>query len=352
MRSPCHPSPGLVAVRHLEAGSIPDWPHDGWRGDDCPGRQRGGRHFAEQALISFLYERGRDYTRDMSSPRTAVSGCSRLSAHLACGTLSMRETVQTTRRRRSQLRGERPDWGRSLAAFEGRLHWHCHFMQKLESEPRLESEPLQPAMAGLRRAAPDPARLRAWAQGQTGWPLVDACMRFLAHHGWINFRMRAMLISVASYQLWMHWRPTGLHLARQFVDYEPGIHWSQTQMQSGTTGINSLRIYNPVKQSYDQDPHGRFIRTWVPELAAVDDAWIHAPWQMPLTEQRRTGVRIDVDYPAPLVDHEVAAREARKKIQQVRRNARARQQSRAIYQRHGSRRRPVSRQGGLFGDGS
>jgi len=76
-----------------------------------------------------------------------------------------------------------------------------------------------------------------------GWTyFVDACMRALIQTGWINFRMRAMLVSFSSYHLWLHWREPGLHLARVFTDYEPGIHWSQVQMQSGTTGINTLRI--------------------------------------------------------------------------------------------------------------
>jgi deoxyribodipyrimidine photo-lyase len=124
-------------------------------------------------------------------------------------------------------------------------------------------------------------------------------------------------------------------------------------MQSGTTGINTLRIYNPVKQSQDQDPQGRFIRTWLPELSAVDDAWIHTPWRMPAAIQRRCGVRIDSDYPAPLVDHERAARLARQRIQEARRSGDARSQSRRIYQRHGSRRRRLAgRQPDLFTDTS
>ena len=228
----------------------------------------------------------------------------------------------------------------------------------------MEFENLQRATDGLRALDTDAARLTAWSSGETGWPFVDACMRALAHGGWINFRMRAMLTSVASYQLWLHWREPALHLARQFVDYEPGIHWSQVQMQSGTTGINTLRIYNPVKQSHDHDPDGVFIRTWVPELTAVGSRWIHAPWQMPESEQRRCGVRIETDYPAPLVDHEAAARLARQRIQQARRGPGARSESRAIYQRHGSRKRSTrlsdSRQGradrapqfDLFDDGT
>ena len=362
MAEPLRTAPHLKRLAGVDLGELPDWPSDALAPDRCPGRQPGGRQYATQVLSSFLAERGKRYHRQMSSPASALTACSRLSAHLACGALSLREVVQATRRRRATLEtstgGARNGWGRALAAFEGRLHWHCHFMQKLESEPRIERDNLHEVTRTLRDHEPDRRTLRAWSQGETGWPLVDACMRALDHHGWINFRMRAMLMSVASYQLWMHWREPGLHLARQFVDYEPGIHWPQAQMQSGTTGINTVRIYNPVKQSIDQDPTGRFIRTWLPELAAVPDEWIHTPWRMPDAEQTRRGVRIGRDYPAPLVDHEAAARRARQRIQGARRGPEASRQSRAIYVQHGSRKRPRRRwhdnlvQADLFDDGA
>jgi deoxyribodipyrimidine photo-lyase len=82
-------------------------------------------------------------------------------------------------------------------------------------------------------------------------------MRALVQTGWLNFLMRAMLVAIASWQLWLHWRQPALHLARCFTDYEPGIHYSQVQMQAGVTGINIPRMYSPVKQSQDQDPDVR-----------------------------------------------------------------------------------------------
>ena len=85
-------------------------------------------------------------------------------------------------------------------------------------------------------------------------------MRFLTATGWLNFRIWAILVSFASYQLWLDWRVSGQHLAQLFTDYEPAIHWPQVQMQSGTSGINKIRIYNPVKQGLDQDPDGVFTR--------------------------------------------------------------------------------------------
>ena len=136
-------------------------------------------------------------------------------------------------------------------------------------------------------------------------------------------------MSFASYDLWLPWRDTGLCLARKFIDYEPGIHWSQVQMQSGTTGINTIRIYNPIKQSYDQDPKGLFIRAFVPELEAIPDAFIHQPWLWPGAEH--------LNYPPPIIDHTKAARAARDIISVIRKSASHRQTVNRIVEKHASR---------------
>ena len=307
-----------------QPGPIPSAADLGLPPDPCPGRQRGGRRAGLELLESFLRERGKGYARGLSSPLTAASACSRLSPHLAFGTLSLREVVHASRARR----GPR--------AFEERLHWHCHFIQKLESEPALEFRDAHPAYAGLR--ATDPERLMAWSEGRTGWPFVDACMRALRAEGWINFRMRAMLMAVASQHLWIHWRDSGLVLARLFVDYEPGIHWNQCQMQAGTTGINIVRLYNPIKQGLDHDPQGVFIRRWLPELQHVPAVHLHTPWTMGMAEQEAAGCRLDAEYPLPLLDHRQAARAAREKVWGVREGMAFRRTADAIQERHGSRR--------------
>jgi deoxyribodipyrimidine photo-lyase len=153
-------------------------------------------------------------------------------------------------------------------------------------------------------------------------------MRSLRATGWINFRMRAMLMSFASYQLWLHWRHSGLHLARLFTDYEPGIHWSQCQMQSGVTGINTVRIYNPVKQSQDQDPAGHFIRRWVPELRDVPAAFLHEPWKSTVLPN---------GYPAAIVELASATREAKEKIYGWKNRPGIRETAARVYDKHGSR---------------
>lgn len=305
--------------------------------------QPGGRTEALKLLGSFMRERGQYYNREMSSPLTAANSCSRLSPHLAYGTVSLREV---THKLRNTLEFAELDtgWKRSLRAFDARLHWHCHFIQKLESEPRFETNNMLSAFDGLRENDFNPAYFEAWQTGTTGFPFIDACMRSLRQTGWINFRMRAMLMSFAAYQLWLHWQKPAWHLAQCFTDYEPGIHYPQVQMQSGTTGINALRMYNPVKQSHDQDPKGIFIRRWLPELTGIPAKYIHEPWLMPYSVQKQVGCLIGVDYPTPVVDHMAALRQARTKFSELRRhNLEFREQAQALNAQHGSRKKQPKR---------
>lgn len=295
--------------------------------DHCLGRQRGGRQMALSTLGGFLAERGQTYRRDMSSPLTGESACSRLSPYLAFGCLSGREAAQAGAARQREVSG---DWAKSLKSFQARLAWRDHFMQKLEDEPQLETRCLHSAYDGLR--SDDATRREAWEKGETGLPFVDACMRYLAATGWLNFRMRSMVMAVASYHLWLDWRQTGLHLARQFTDYEPGIHWPQTQMQSGTTGMNTVRIYNPTKQGHDQDPDGLFTRKWVPELADLPDKYVQEPW-------RWEGAG-SLAYPHPIVDVVEAARHARGKIYGVRKGQKFRDEAAKVIDKHASRKDP------------
>ena len=307
-----------------------------------------GERAGLRRLAQFLQGGGRGYRRALSSPLTAEEGCSRLSAHLAFGTLSLRRVHQATEAAivEAQQQGDR-SLAHGLRGFSGRLRWHCHFMQKLEDEPAIEFRAFARSCDGLRPGDDAPgapawgttqaSRLQAWQEGRTGYPMVDACMRSLNATGWLNFRMRAMLVSFASYHLWLHWRPTGLHLARQFTDFEAGIHWSQMQMQSGTTGINTLRIYSPTKQALDQDPQGEFIRRWVPELQQVPLHRLATPWRMDAAEQSAAGCRIGLDYPEPIVEEKAAAQAAKDAMYGLRREAQARSEADRIQERHGSR---------------
>ncbi|NKX44685.1 FAD-binding domain-containing protein [Roseicyclus persicicus] len=332
MRAEMIPAPEALRGFDLDPGAIPDARDLRLPFDPCPGRQKGGRAEAEALLASFLATRGQDYRRAMSSPLEGAEACSRLSPHLAWGTLSPRAAAQAAAERKRQAKGTRVGWSGAMQSFEARLAWRDHFMQKLEDEPALEHRCLHSAYEGLRPATPDAARLAAWEKGETGLPFVDACMRSLIATGWLNFRMRAMLVSVASYHLWLDWRATGPHLARMFTDYEPGIHWPQMQMQSGTTGMNTVRLYNPVKQGRDQDPTGAFTRQWCPELREVPDAHLQEPWRWD-----GAGAVIGRRYPAPVVDVAAAARAARDAVWGVRRGDAFRAEAGRIVEKHASR---------------
>jgi deoxyribodipyrimidine photo-lyase len=304
VQAPQAPTPtALDPVKSIEPGLVPTARALRLTPDPCPHRQHGGRRIALQTIDSFLTIRGEPYRAAMSSPITGERACSRLSPYLALGAVSVRETAQATTAQQAMRPG--PAWNASLRSFQSRLAWRDHFIQKLEDQPDIESRCMHRAAENLRPPAASDT-LSAWATGETGLPFVDACMRYLAATGWLNFRMRAMLMSVASYHLWLDWRSTGPVLARMFTDYDPGIHWPQVQMQSGTTGINTPRIYNPVKQGLDQDPDGIFTRRWLPELASLPDAFLHTPWKWPGARALR--------YPEPIIDVATAARHARDAI--------------------------------------
>ena len=332
MRAPQSPAPLALQGFALDPGPIPEARDLALPFDPCPERQKGGRTTALAYLDSFLTQRGRDYRRAMSSPVSGADACSRLSPHLAWGTLSTREVVQATAQRKAEARAAADGWSPSLTSFEARLAWRDHFMQKLEDAPRLETRCLHSAYEALRPRDPDAARLAAWETGETGIPFVDACMRSLSATGWLNFRMRAMLVSVASYHLWLDWRATGPHLARLFTDYEPGIHWPQMQMQSGTTGMNTPRIYNPVKQGLDQDPTGVFTRRWCPELRDLPDPYLHTPWLWSGAPRL-----LDKRYPAPIIDIATAARHARQTVWALRQAGCVRDEAAALVTKHASR---------------
>lgn len=277
-----------------------------------------GRYAAVEMLNNFLEYRSEFYSEHMTAPLTAQAACSRLSVYLTYGVLSIREVYQQVRHRMNTLRGAehlsiqaRQAWIKSLRAYMQRLRWHCQFLQEFECFPQIQTENLHVSYDAVRQSDSDldATKLQAWQLGQTGFPLVDASMRCLRETGWLNYKMRALLVSFACYHLWLDWRAPALHLARLFTDYVPGIHYNQMQMQAGTTGLNTLKIYNPVALSKSLDPEGIFIKKWVPELVGLPAEYLHEPW---LVES------VLVDYYPPIVEETYARVLARNQLRSIR----------------------------------
>ncbi|MDP2226936.1 MAG: deoxyribodipyrimidine photo-lyase/cryptochrome family protein [Moraxellaceae bacterium] len=340
------PLPATMAAQVAQERPSLDLPAQSlhWREPDIAGRQPGGRRAGLTALTDFLGARVPTYRRGMSSPLSAAQACSRLSPYIAWGCLSLAEVDQATCAAidtEAALPTPLRTTGRlaSLRAFRERLAWHCHFIQKLETEPSLEFRNMHSGYDGLREGEFRADVCGAWARGETGWPLVDACMKSLTATGWLNFRMRAMLMSVAAYPLWLHWREPALVLARLFTDYEPGIHFAQAQMQSGVTGINAMRVYHPTKQARDQDPDGVFIRRWLPALANVPASFLAEPWRMPRPLQQKCGVVLGRDYPEPLTDLDTALRCSKTRMAERRASLAGSAETRRVVERLASRRR-------------
>lgn len=291
--------------------------------------QPGGEYFAHRYQQSFLEDRAKNYSKSLSKPLESRKGCSRLSPYIAWGCLSIRQVYQAE----LEAGKANPSLKWQLSNFGSRLRWHCHFIQKFEMEDRMEFENLNHGYDTM-MVSENQVHFKAWAEGKTGFPLVDACMRCLHATGYINFRMRAMLVSFLTHQLFHHWKEGSYHLARLFLDFEPGIHYPQFQMQAGVTGINTVRIYNPIKQSQEHDPEGVFIREWVPEMLNCPKEFTHEPWKMTAMEQEIYNFHLGKDYPFPIIDYEKNTKIAKERIWGQRKREEVKKEKAGILEKH------------------
>jgi deoxyribodipyrimidine photo-lyase len=289
--------------------------------------QKAGPVYAEKYLNHFLQQGVKYYQQGISKPAMSRKSCSRLSPFLAWGNLSIRQVV-----RASAAHMKKGPYKKNFDAFLTRLHWHCHFIQKFETDCSYATHCINKAYEELQYPS-NKELIMAWKEGKTGFPLVDANMRCLKETGWINFRMRALLVSFFCHHLLQNWKDGVSHLANLFLDFEPGIHYPQFQMQAGTTGVNTIRVYNPIHNSYKHDPDAIFIKTWLPELAHLPLPFIHEPWKIDAETAQACHFELGSNYPSPIIDPNKSLREERKFLWDLKKSKKAKEEGQLILQK-------------------
>jgi deoxyribodipyrimidine photo-lyase len=260
-----------------------------------PTGMSGGQQLFEDFLDRIdQYKDARDFP--------AIKGPSYLSVHLRFGTVSIRHLARTA-------------WqhgGKGAEGWLNELIWRDFYFQILHHHPRVaEGQAFKAEFDRL----PFPNRedlFQAWCEGRTGYPLVDAAMRQINLTGWMHNRLRMVTASFLVKDLLIDWRWGERYFADKLIDFDLSANNGGWQW-AASTGCDAqpwFRIFNPITQSERFDPQGKFIRKYLPELAACDDKEIHAPWLIPPLRQQTLGLQIGRDYPQPVVDHATQRLEA------------------------------------------
>jgi deoxyribodipyrimidine photo-lyase len=289
---------------HLDSfGLLPSLP---WAREFPSWWTPGGEGAAER-LRRFLAGPIETYSTERDQPH--VLGTSGLSPHLHFGEISPRRiwhTVGDAIRRRND-----PSFTSHAEKFLAELLWREFAHNVLLHFPRTESQPLRSEYARFPWRN-DPTALRAWQRGQTGYPIVDAGMRQLWRIGWMHNRVRMVVASFLVKHLLLPWQEGATWFWETLVDADlanNSLGW-QWSAGSGADAAPYFRVFNPVLQGKKFDADGAYVRAWVPELAKVPIAWIHAPWEAPPAVLSAAGVRLGEHYPKPIVDHGIARQRA------------------------------------------
>ncbi len=277
-----------------------------------------GMSGARQLLADFRARLPR-YAEQRNFP--ALKGVSYLSVHLRFGTVSIRELVSIALAE-GALAGEE-----GAATWLSELIWRDFYFMILDCFPQVAERAFKPDYDAIDWEQGDvaDALFVAWCEARTGYPLVDAAMRQLNSTGYMHNRLRMVVASFLTKDLGIDWRRGETYFARQLNDFDLSANnggW-QWVASSGCDAQPYFRIFNPVTQSERFDPDGRFIRAYLPELSAVPNKFIHAPWRMSVAEQSACGVIVGRDTPTPLVEHDEAKRRTLERYAVVKRSAAA-----------------------------
>lgn len=260
--------------------------------------QKGGRTDAQTWMDSFFGGRIELFTEGISKPLLSQKSCSRVSPYTAWGNISVRELYK-----QAMIYKEKGKAKKAVTVFVARLRLQSYFIQKFESQSYIEFRSADKGYMQLEQPV-NKLFIDSWKEGKTGFPLVDASMRCITETGYLNFRMRSLLISFYAHHLFQHFTHISSWLAQQFLDFEPGIHYGQMQIQSGFTSNDVVRVYNPTKNAHEHDSDAAFIKKWLPELSQLPANLAIEPWLITPMEEMFYDFKLGTDYPKPIVDIE------------------------------------------------
>jgi deoxyribodipyrimidine photo-lyase len=293
------PAPNLSAA-HVSAASddlaawmllptSPDW------ATEFPQDWRPGEDGAQAQLGRFLEEALADYSTGRDLP--GREGVSRLSPHLHWGELSVRQVWHAV--------GLHAD--AAAESFQRELAWRDFAHHLLWQFPDLPDKPFDARFSEF-PWRDDPAGLKAWQRGRTGYPYIDAGMRQLWRTGWMHNRVRMAAASFLVKHLLLPWQAGEAWFWDTLVDADlanNAMNW-QWVAGCGADAAPYFRIFNPILQGEKFDADGAYVRRFVPELARLPDAWLHKPWMAPPAVLAEAGVELGTTYPHPIVDHAAA----------------------------------------------
>lgn len=298
--APCKIAPEHIALAPIESEALPLARDLAVAEDTCPGRADSRRAAGIALLKTFLSGGARDYDGQPRAPE-GVAVSSRLSVHLALGTLSAREVWHYASRARFSLNEDGDStFVNALDRFLERMSARRHLLQSVEDDTTLKGRAFTPPTAA---SGNDNLLMEALLRGRTGFPIIDAAIRCAQHTGWLPYRMRALIMGFATRLLWLDPNDVACGLAGLMTDYSPALHYVNAQrMMSGKPAGRHI-----VHTSRRLSEKGDFLRAWLPELAALDNAYIHAPWDAPKASLKGANVILGQSYPMPVVDHVATA---------------------------------------------